>query len=842
MIVDFNKFNNLEPPSLTLCNPSCRYERGALTSAIGALTDVSDLEIVDNFNELSELNFTLAKSTGVPESTYNAVVNRRLVFVDDVGFFIINSVEERESDEGMYKSVGCVSCEAELENRMMPYIADSSYTLEDITNLIQEAAPTWGFNAFSNDTDITSRVRVFEDVEAETDILSYMIDELQHTFSVLFIFDTVNRMITVYDQSKFVLPSAVQLSARDVLESVEIKENSDDIYTVLNVEGGNDLTILPVNPLGENRIYDFSYYKSWMSDGLLTALNAWEAKLAAQEYSPDDDFTIDMKGEVYYDPTAGGYYMRWNSGAATHEAPLSEIKYLKLSQTYYDLQDTIYNVKWNSDNATTLRDLYSQCKVNVVSEATRPDGNIKAVADDYTSTLTAYNEQPLYTGVTVQLNELVATLNARIEEQEDKISAYERELADPHGLNDRAAALMAAMDTIVASLSFDNENNFSVAQRRELESYMFQATYTDEYTIKTDSMDQAEEFEQSYLLYTGAKDELSVICRPSQEFSVDAKFFVGLIDYRDAVSKIEVGRYLISVELHDGEVADLFLTSISVNYTDKSLSLTFGNRYNKYDNRTLYGDIFGGIQKTAVALRDIKTSLYPVTNGQLTSLTTAIRDARNVTKTSAIAADNQTVTIDESGYTGRRLNGSGGFNPEQIKIVNNSIVFTNNNWVNAVAAIGKMNIGGNDVYGVNAEAVVGELLVGDRLAVNVGEEDLSDIISDMKAGITAASEYKQYMSFDGDTGLIIGETSRGDVVDGEFAFYTVQTAEGYFFYSTRNKQVPFMSIAAVDGRIFVNAAEIKDRLSIGSDELGGCFDFIASENGLAVKWRDLASS
>ena len=230
MIATFDKFNNLEPPQLTLCNPHCRCEEtGELTAAVGIIVNPSDLEIVDNFNSLSEMNFTVTKGGGTDDGTYTRLANRRTVFAEGLGFFIINSVEESESDSGIYKSVGCVSAEAELENRMLPYFDDGEYSLPEVTNKISEGITTWTFRTYADTAPkAITKSRYFEDVETETDILSYLIDTLQDKFGVLFIFDIINREILVYDQDNYAQMSAVQLSAQDVMESIEIKENSDD--------------------------------------------------------------------------------------------------------------------------------------------------------------------------------------------------------------------------------------------------------------------------------------------------------------------------------------------------------------------------------------------------------------------------------------------------------------------------------------------------------------------------------------------------------------------------------------------------------------------------------------
>ena len=59
------------------------------------------------------------------------------------------------------------------------------------------------------------------------------------------------------------------------------------------------------------------------------------------------------------------------------------------------------------------------------------------------------------------------------------------------------------------------------------------------------------------------------------------------------------------------------------------------------------------------------------------------------------------------------------FDPEQIKIINNQIVFSDDGFKSAKMAIGKIPIdkNGNTVYAVNAEAILGKLFLGEYLTL-----------------------------------------------------------------------------------------------------------------------------
>lgn len=81
---------------------------------------------------------------------------------------------------------------------------------------------------------------------------------------------------------------------------------------------------------------------------------------------------------------------------------------------------------------------------------------------------------------------------------------------------------------------------------------------------------------------------------------------------------------------------------------------------------------------------------------------------------------NQSQVWDESGMTFRMWNDERqDFDPEQIKIINNQIVFSDDGFKSAKMAIGKIPIdkNGNTVYAVNAEAILGKLFLGEYLTL-----------------------------------------------------------------------------------------------------------------------------
>ena len=158
MLVKYNSLNKTDTPILTLCNPGSTYSNGYLSNVVGVLTDCEAEEIVFNFNSPSELNFRINKvereasiENNSIKQLYNEVKNRRLIFIDGIGYFSITSIEDSFQDGIAYKDVKAQSIEVELQQKQIPYIEDNTYrfltdgngTTIGLFNKIVEVLPLW---------------------------------------------------------------------------------------------------------------------------------------------------------------------------------------------------------------------------------------------------------------------------------------------------------------------------------------------------------------------------------------------------------------------------------------------------------------------------------------------------------------------------------------------------------------------------------------------------------------------------------------------------------------------------------------------------------------------------
>lgn len=135
-----------------------------------------------------------------------------------------------------------------------------------------------------------------------------------------------------------------------------------------------------------------------------------------------------------------------------------------------------------------------------------------------------------------------------------------------------------------------------------------------------------------------------------------------------------------------------------------------------------------GYKATLEADSNIKEILYPIKNGEFDSMKEALQTSRNLTMSSALASEGEEVLIDGSGYTGKKRLSNGTFDPRQVKLTGRTLVFTDDAWESCKVALGELIFGdGTSAYGVNAETIIGDILIGHN--IRILDEDGNDLFA-----------------------------------------------------------------------------------------------------------------
>lgn len=697
MYVKYDALNRHEHLVLTLCNPGSTYTDDAPTKVVGMLSDTSDEEMVVNFNALSELNFRAYKiwrdddeANSYTHSMYKAIQPRRLLFVTGIGYFVISTVDEGLSEDGScYKDVKAKSIESEIQNRKVPYIADGTYRFSnDDTNNVSgiletlvATLPLWTIGEV--DDAVASKYRTFEDVNTDLNVLSFMVDNMQDAYECIFLFDIINRTINVYDQANYVRKTSIHLTREDVIKHLDISENADNLYTAISVLGDENVTISAINPLGGNVIYNFEYYYDWMSPGL------------------------------------GEKVARWQSAVEEQKSP-----YYELGVQYYTKLEEASNYDMEMRRISTQMTMYRRCRENIVAESSTDS------VGDYNSAIVGNGGEAIAIYDTIA--ETIAHIDILLEACQ---ASYDAANSSLDVVNTEINILNTQISAIRESLVF--ENYFTDSEYEELCNYIFEGSYIDDYVVITDVMSYTEKFAQMEILFDRADTTLKKASSPTQEFNIDSENFIFVKEFEQWGEELETG-CLINVELDDDDVALLFLSNITVNYDDHTLRMTFGNRFTKFDTKSLFDDVLGSISKSANTLNYIKDILYPIKNGELNAMREALDTTRNLTMNAALSSADEEVVIDGSGYTGKKKLDNGTYDPRQVKITGKSLVFTDDAWQSCKVAIGEIILGdGETTYGINAQTVIGDIIMGNSLRIldNNGNDILTVVDGRIEASI-----------------------------------------------------------------------------------------------------------
>lgn len=552
MKMSFDKFERFEEPQIILCNPGSRYANGDISLPVGELSNFTDLEIILNFGAPSDLNFRIHY---VPQQTedgdmfvrdlYNKISNRRMLFLPDIGFFSIVSMQEHNDGEDKYKDVTAKSCDYELGRKNIPYIQDGTYKLytanesaPGILDMILNVAPSWSIGHI--DDDLLNIYRTFTEVDTETNVLTFLTEEVQKAYECVITYDTINRSISIDAMENYENKTDVHLSMDDLVTEVNIAEDADNLYTALRVTTSDEISLGSVNPIGGNVIYNFHYYIDWMSPSLKSKMTQWESDMV-----------------------------------------LAEQEYQFLGRSYFELVGEQSLLMSEIQRLDVLLDIYQTCKENF------EEGMQDIPIDVYNNQIDAAGGSPIVVYDTVA--QTVAALDVQLSTTAAEKESTEAELQD---VNSNMVSLDTEIQSVRERVSF--KTILTDEEYDELTCYVFEGNYTDEYIAITSSMSSGEIFDQQLSMYIRAKQKLNEIAVPTTEFSINTVSFVFAKDFSEITDQIFPG-CLIDVQTGDRDIKTLFLTGIDVNYEEREATLSFGNRVYRNDAKALFDKVLGEI-------------------------------------------------------------------------------------------------------------------------------------------------------------------------------------------------------------------------------------------------------
>ena len=415
-------------------------------------------------------------------------------------------------------------------------------------------------------------------------------------------------------------------------------------------------------------------------------------------------------------------------------------------------------------------------------------------------------------------------------------------------LNDTDAALQASIDTVSAQLDAISSRlnilsyfSSTPGLLRELNCYWIEGDYTNDNIAVLEETTPEEEIDLANELLEAGYIELSKVCQPRFSFSLESVDATKQYEFKEQMRLLELGK-IITIEKEEGLWYYPALLEIAINLDNsEEFTMAFANAMRLDDWGYTYADLISDASSTSrkVSANWQDILAYAKERETVTSL---IRDPLDMTLRAAFAnMVNQEFTVDKNGILGRKKvsETSDEFEDEQVRLINNLLIFTDDNWETAKTALGKIyytDEEGNAItsYGLIAETIIGSLIMGERLriknensTVEIGAEGITikqadgTVVFQAKPdGSLVVRNYASQSSVDDLEGRMDSAEASLEVQAGQIALKASQTS-----VDALTKRM-----SSAETSITANANAIKLKASQSSvDDLEGRMDSAESE-------------
>lgn len=659
--VDF--LNNLEKPIIYIAKKDKTF--------LGAVSIYDDLSLTFNLNAYQTTSFKIYRDiNGKKYEHYDDFQEDRLIMIQGISWYKIH-VETNIENTGISKSITANSLECTLCNkRLIDFECNTGEILYDdyVKTIFYDPTNPKGsllhrvlnvapsWSVGHVDATLANKQRSFD--EDDIDIYSFLTGDVSEAFNCLFVFDTFNMTINAYDLDDYGEDTNIYISMDNLAQSMTESIDENSIITCYRVNGGDGIYINEVNPNSTNKIYNFEYYLPEMEESIQNKVKLYNEKY--QSLKPQYEEIMKHLGD--------------------------QIGVIQELETR--LPDSLDSKDWTKYGLDFLDSKVKSFKN--IDEVYCAQGMNKPNSFNYN----------LYQQNLEDLNNVTAEYNKRKSEVDSATDVYN--------------SIIAERNAVQSQLDMDKW--FTKDEWKTLDSYVVEETYSNDNYITTDNTTDTERFDIERQLYDVAWKDLSKKCRPQYQYTSTLSNVLTIPQFKGFLKYFQLGNFIRMATDYD-TVIKLRLISFTVDYNDTSkIDVTFSDAIRVHDIYEDASSIQAQANSAAMSFQFNKDQ-YDKSVNQSNFVEEMRKYGLDVAN---IPVKNQHQSWDETGMWFRQWNEQkNDFDPEQIKIINNQIVFSDDGFKSAKMAIGKIPIdkNGNTVYAVNAEAILGKLFLGEYLTL-----------------------------------------------------------------------------------------------------------------------------
>ena len=305
---------------------------------------------------------------------------------------------------------------------------------------------------------------------------------------------------------------------------------------------------------------------------------------------------------------------------------------------------------------------------------------------------------------------VIESLNKEIDDRKSVIDSYQAEYD----------LLQEANNEIAKNASIYNV--FSKKQLARLSPFFREDEYTDDNFIETDSDTIEMLMKTKQELLECGRIELSKLCEPKLEFSMDMANIYALEEFEPIIDQFQLGNF-INVVIRPDYVKKARLLSVDINFDDFSdFSCEFGELTSLKTQSSIHADLLAAALTAGNSVASSQS--YWEKGVDLATSTDLKIQSGLLNAIDGIYSADKSVLIDNHGIRLRKIEDGGEFSPYQIWLTNNNILVSTDGFDTAKTGIGVFEINGKERYGVLAEAVISGYIESSTIVggtINIGD-------------------------------------------------------------------------------------------------------------------------
>ena len=285
----------------------------------------------------------------------------------------------------------------------------------------------------------------------------------------------------------------------------------------------------------------------------------------------------------------------------------------------------------------------------------------------------------------------------------------------------------------------------------QFSAYRREDTYQNDNYI-SDGLSNSELFDKANQFIIEAQRNIFKSANLQHSISSTLNNLLTIEEFKDIRSYFELGNW-IKVKTDNG-LYRLRLVSYGLEYEDSNnLSVEFSDVVNISDGIT---DIQSVLSQSKAIASSYSAVVRQAKKGDESNHTVNgwINDGLSLNNIKIIEdAENQNIKLDNNGLLCREyLPMIDEYDNRQLKIINKGLFLSDDNWTTAKVGIGEIEYGGIKYYGVNAEVLIGDIIIGNELHIKdsqgqdvmtVIDGRISTEVTNVKAA-AAAGTYEYY--------------------------------------------------------------------------------------------------